>query len=816
MSVHENNVSEIGGIAAYAERALGFLAAASYRRPVATLAILGAITLAALFAASTLKVDADLAGLLPKHFQSIRDMDALHERFGSTGWVTVVARDAEPEQLIRFVDDLAPVVGSLPQVNYVDFKRGSKFFEDRKLYFIEVGDLEIIKRRISDRLEFERNRHNPLFFDLGDDPPPLDFSDIEAKYTGEDKGGTWLQTQTRGTYYLNPEERIIVMQIRPDRPTIDLAYTRQLLTDIEAKIASLDIESYGAAMKVSLGGRYKQRVVLQETIEGDMQMVSLFATLAMLLYLAIHFRRVLAVLLIMLPLIMGLSWCFAFAALAFDTLNILTAFIGVILLGLGIDHGIHLLGRFEYEHGQTADADTAVRTAFARTGRAVLVAAITTMVAFLCLAISDFRAFYEFGIIAGSGMALVVLAYSSCLPALLGAALRLGWRPRVMQEEGSPSAWPRFLLAHRRRLLAGAAVGIGLAIILAPGVSFNYDFAALDQIDDETQRLNGKVDEILGFPDGPVAILTPSLEEERHLVEELRRLKAEKKGDSTIRMVAASADLMPPNQPEKQKVIAEIAAVVDGINPQTIAEAKARAQFVELTELVKAQPFTRDDLPRQVKLLFGGESSGEAGFVLVFPAIGRASGVKILEYAEDLRSVRKTDGTAPPVAGEDIILADILRMVIDEALPIALFTILMVFLTLWALLTRLGDVALCLIPPVLTLIITLALMSLSTVQANYLNIVMFPVIFGIGVDGGAHLVTRLTRGERFSTVVAETGRAVAGAILTTGLGFGALTMANHNGLNSIGNVALLGLAANLLICLVAFPPLLALRFAKGE
>ena len=86
---------------------------------------------------------------------------------------------------------------------------------------------------------------------------------------------------------------------------------------------------------------------------------------------------------------------------------------------------------------------------------------------------------------------------------------------------------------------------------------------------------------------------------------------------------------------------------------------------------------------------------------------------------------------------------------------------------------------------------------------------MLTVLIGVTVDAGVHLVSRLqTAGEDFGAVYGETGRAICGGILTSAVGFGAMLLADHPGLNSIGQLANLGFAMNLLVMLLAFPAFL--------
>ena len=72
-----------------------------------------------------------------------------------------------------------------------------------------------------------------------------------------------------------------------------------------------------------------------------------------------------------------------------------------------------------------------------------------------------------------------------------------------------------------------------------------------------------------------------------------------------------------------------------------------------------------------------------------------------------------------------------------------------------------------------------------------------------------YMGVRLTSaGEDFVEVYSETGKAILGGILTSAVGFGAMLLADHPGLNSIGQMANMGFALNLVVMLLGFPALL--------
>jgi predicted RND superfamily exporter protein len=81
----------------------------------------------------------------------------------------------------------------------------------------------------------------------------------------------------------------------------------------------------------------------------------------------------------------------------------------------------------------------------------------------------------------------------------------------------------------------------------------------------------------------------------------------------------------------------------------------------------------------------------------------------------------------------------------------------------------------------------------------------------MSVDGGVHLLTRFRDGYSFAATVREVGSAVTGSILTTVFGFGSMVLADHHGLKSFGQFAIVGLACNWAATMIGFTSLLALR-----
>jgi hypothetical protein len=103
-------------------------------------------------------------------------------------------------------------------------------------------------------------------------------------------------------------------------------------------------------------------------------------------------------------------------------------------------------------------------------------------------------------------------------------------------------------------------------------------------------------------------------------------------------------------------------------------------------------------------------------------------------------------------------------------------------------------------------------MYLFDVQLNFINAVVLPNLLAIAVDNSVHLFHRYEEEGPGSLgkVVRHTGFAAVVATLSNAAGYGALLVANHQGLRSIGQIALLGVVCTFMGTTVFFPALLAL------
>ena len=112
-------------------------------------------------------------------------------------------------------------------------------------------------------------------------------------------------------------------------------------------------------------------------------------------------------------------------------------------------------------------------------------------------------------------------------------------------------------------------------------------------------------------------------------------------------------------------------------------------------------------------------------------------------------------------------------------------------------------------------------MQVFGLELNVANIVVLPLILGIGVDTSVHILHRVREEERssggqasLSVVISGTGRAVLFAALTTMAGFAGLTVADNGAMKSLGYLMVLAITSTLGSSLVILPAWLSLGRAK--
>lgn len=178
-------------------------------------------------------------------------------------------------------------------------------------------------------------------------------------------------------------------------------------------------------------------------------------------------------------------------------------------------------------------------------------------------------------------------------------------------------------------------------------------------------------------------------------------------------------------------------------------------------------------------------------------------------FARDVQSV------APEMSGLAVTVHEHMRMIKEGFAKASSLSIAMTLLILFVGFRRVYDVGFALLPVALGVAWMLGIMGYAGIRFDVANIVALPLITGVAVDSGAHMMHRwrqsaATRGgvASLEDLIRGTGAAVLVASLTTATGFAALMLATYGGMKSLGLTMTIGIAGSLLGSLLVVPCLL--------
>jgi predicted RND superfamily exporter protein len=226
--------------------------------------------------------------------------------------------------------------------------------------------------------------------------------------------------------------------------------------DLRRRLSEFAAGRFPDGVTVSIGGSVAEQTALNEVIVRGKVLNILQIAGVILVVTSVVFRSLLAGLLVLLPLAFAVLVNFALMGLTGMRLNIATATISAMAVGIGADYAIYVMYRFREEVGRGADGPAAARTTLATAGKAILFVASAIAGGYALLLLSwGYAVHLWFGILIPAAMLVSSLSALTILPGLI-----LTWRPRFVF--GPPSR--RATVVATTALLAGSAV-----VVLAGG-----------------------------------------------------------------------------------------------------------------------------------------------------------------------------------------------------------------------------------------------------------------------------------------------------------------------------------------------------------
>ncbi len=557
--------------------------------------------------------------------------------------------------------------------------------------------------------------------------------------------------------------------------------------------------------------------------------------------------------LVMIALTIGMFWSMGYTTLSVGHLNILSSAFGSILIGLGNDYGTYFIARYLELRNSGRSADEALIETARSVAPSITIGALSTALAFYMAGFTDFTGVKELGLIAGGGIILCWWAAMTALPAMI----HLWDVNRPQQSLPKPLDFRRWVWPATALPVPMLALGLAGTALLVTKIHWdrfdnnllNLQPAGLESVELE-RKLLAETDESAWF-----ALSMASSPQE------LQARKAEFLKLASVQRVDEIASLFPANEEQKSPIIRRISERLANLPdqppriPLTPAvqleqmllqgqrlmagsphEEGFRRQLADIHDSLRALPESEyyarlgefqqrmasellvrlqtlravaNPEPPQLRDLPPGLVSrfvGKTGrYLLRIYSKGDIWNPEAMrEFIEDIRKVDPAATGNPVLVYEGSLQ---MKRSFEQATRYGLATILpVVFLSF----LNLRCTLLTLVPLSLGMLQMYGLMGVLGIPRNPANLIALPLMLGLGVDNGTHILHDYLKQKGRYCMTASTSVAVVVNTLTTMVGFSVLILADHRGLQSLGRVLTIGMSCCLFNSLVILPAILTL------
>ncbi|MCL1967491.1 MAG: MMPL family transporter [Fibromonadales bacterium] len=731
-----------------------------------------------------LRWELGFADLLPKEHPAIIAQDSVHKKFGE--WKTLIILSETPDSAsnAEFITDLAKILEKSPLVNLAEYNTEMDFYNEHKLLYINLSDLETINNRIKKLVAKQKGKLNPFIVELVEDAPGssdiFSLEDIERKYLPRLK-------HFRG----NADGTIRVLEIYPAKDNSKLADMRELYRLVATKADSLRKQKN---VNVFYGGTIYDSVANSRTMLSEVRTLAWISAIILVAIFAFSCLKIPAISLITaLCLSMATLWTFAATAILFGRINMFTIMLGFIIPGLGGRNAIHLLSRYTEEMQKGLSVKLALESTLLGIGQPFAVSAFISSSVFFCLSSVPLQGMRELGIAGGLGILFDWIAISAILPALL----------TVLQKKHQFTLYARIAFKRSdfspeplnvRKIYAVALFLFSVAIVtqgIFPRMEYNFSKTEFPKPSGFVYKTLKGIGE---YYTEPVIVFFPDAK------------YAEAAADNYPQMNWVTlASLLPREQDKKLRILDEIQSA---LTPETLKSLQGgdSANVSKVTESWNLKPVKITDLPESYQLKFFGKDGSLGEFGFIFPALDIDDGLECRRFAKSVNEI-SVFGSQLKNTGELVIRAALM----DSSLPKLHLSVIFgcIAILFWLLVFKnmRNHIFLILLSPVLGFFWFLGILNLLDIPLTIYSILAIPFLIGISIDGSLFLWQRFweegTGSLRF--VCANSGRTVIISYLIPIAAFVSVSFSSHPGLENLGVVTVLGTLSIALAHIAVFP-----------
>jgi predicted RND superfamily exporter protein len=654
---------------------------------------------------------------------------------------------------------------------------------------------------------------------------PLGLMEVEAR-----DGGGFSQFANfdlnwgSGNKFFSKDHKVLLIIAEPRQSAMDYKFAEQVVRWTRENIDSIGTEANFRASGVhaTAAGAYVYAEQEHQFIETNIHRISLISIVGNLLLCLVIYPRIPLLLLSLLPAGLGILWTTGVASFYPGEVNLISLSFIAILAGLGDDQVVHFFNRVPQEWAKGGTLNEAMLRTFETTGLSVVFCIVTAATATASLAFSSFKALAEFGFILTVGMFMMMVHTLFTVPALMG----LWWRfskpraPETITFRLLPWIARKSVdyVGRHARLVVGLGLGMFvLSLLFLPTIKMGKRFE-ITGADNPAVAAQNRLSARFGIEGSPNVLLISGGEEEvLRRAEELTNGLESYRQRSVIKSIFSPTALLPSTQTQSERasslagvnLAASARALEDSLRENGFRIEPLRPFIDRLRRLGQGNDFIT--LEKAAKLLPPGlldnsiRQTGKGRYVAAIAFY--ATDPDAIEVVPESVIASWRNQFGPFVEFSfDKMNRDMQSQVLHDSRRALLFTAAGIGLIVYLSFRNLRVSLIVLIPIVFGIVVTFGLLLLVRHRFSFMSITAIPLIIGIGIDNGIHLVQRYLANQSMGilAIAKASGAALIQSNLTTIIGFGALMASSFAPLAEMGLVTSLGVALALAggLCLV--------------
>jgi len=633
-----------------------------------------------------------------------------------------------------------------------------------------------------------------------------------------------------GNRFFSKDHKALLIIAEPRESAMDYKFAEKVVRWTREHIQAMSTEPAfrDSGVRITAAGAYVYAEQEHQFIETNIQRISVISIVGNLLLCLVIYPRIPLLLLSLLPAGLGILWTTGVASFYPGEVNLISLSFIAILAGLGDDQVVHFFNRVPQEWAKGGTLNDAVLRSFETTGLSVVFCIVTAATATASLAFSGFKALAEFGFILTVGMFMMMVHTLLTVPALMG----LWWRfskpraPETITFRVLPwiaRTCVDFVGRHAR-----VVVGLGLAMFLLslfflPTIKMGGHFE-ITGADNPAVAAQNRLSARFGIEGSPNVLLIAGGEEEvlRRAGELTDGLESYRQR-GVIKSIFSPTTLLPSVQTQNER-----AHSLGGINLAASARALEDSLHENGFRIEPLQPFIErlkqlgqgEDpitLEKAAKFLPTGlldnsiRKTGDGSYVAAIAFY--ATDPDALDVVPDtvIASWKKQFGPFVEFSF-DKMNRDMQSQVLHDSRRALMWTAAGIVLIVYLCFRSVRVSLIALIPIIFGIVVTFGLLLLFRHRFSFMSITAIPLIIGIGIDNGIHLVRRYLENEDngIIAIAKASGAALIQSNLTTIVGFGALMASSFAPLAEMGLVTSLGVALALVGGLGLIPAVILL------